>query len=76
MSSEFRQDIIADKLAEKVLKLTGSRSEIVLRPLLQDEPRQCQPEFTLAKRELGWAPSTPLDEGLKETIAYFRSVLR
>jgi len=64
------------ELAEKVLKLTGSRSEIAFRPLPQDEPYQRQPEFTLAKRELGWAPSTPLDEGLKETIAYFRFVLR
>jgi UDP-glucuronate decarboxylase len=58
-------------LAEKVIELTGSKSRIVERPLPADDPRQRQPDITLAKTRLGWEPSTPLDEGLRRTIAFF-----
>jgi UDP-glucuronate decarboxylase len=59
------------QLAELVLRLTGSRSRLVQRPLPQDDPRQRQPDITRAKAQLGWAPSIPLEEGLRRTIAYF-----
>jgi UDP-glucuronate decarboxylase len=63
------------ELAELVLKLTASRSRLVFRPLPEDDPKQRQPDIALAGRELGWAPKVPLQDGLKETIAYFRKAL-
>lgn len=69
--SEFR--II--ELAEMVLKMTGSKSKIVYKPLPEDDPRMRRPDITLAKNKLGWEPKVPLVEGLKETIAYFRKLL-
>jgi UDP-glucuronate decarboxylase len=63
------------ELAEKVLALTGSRSEIVYRPLPADDPKQRQPNISLAKEKLGWAPKVKLDDGLKKTIEYFDQVL-
>jgi UDP-glucuronate decarboxylase len=63
------------ELAETVLRRTGSRSRIVTRPLPQDDPRQRQPDITLARSVLGWEPVTPLAEGLKPTIDYFRALL-
>ena len=64
------------ELAEKVCDLTGSRSEIVFKPLPTDDPRQRQPDITLAKQVLGWEPKVPLDEGLKNTIASFEELLQ
>ncbi len=63
------------ELAERVLALTGSASKLVFLPLPEDDPRQRQPDLSLAKATIGWEPRTPLDEGLKETIAYFRRLL-
>ena len=63
------------ELAEAVLKLVGGTSKLVFQPLPQDDPRQRQPDITLARDRLGWEPKVALDDGLKETIAYFRSVL-
>ncbi|HTQ74998.1 MAG TPA: UDP-glucuronic acid decarboxylase family protein [Burkholderiales bacterium] len=63
------------ELAELTLKLTGSRSKLVFRPLPSDDPRQRQPDISLARSSLGWAPTVALEEGLKRTIAYFRSIL-
>jgi UDP-glucuronate decarboxylase len=62
-------------LAELVLKLTGSKSKIVYRQLPQDDPRQRQPDISLAKRELDWSPKVGLEEGLEKTIRYFRGSL-
>jgi len=64
------------ELAEMVLRLTGSRSTIVFRPLPADDPRQRQPDITLARSRLGWEPKVPLEEGLRRTIAYFRELLQ
>ena len=61
------------QLAQKVIALTGSKSRIVKRPLPKDDPRQRRPDIALAKKLLSWAPSIPLEHGLKKTIAYFRS---
>jgi len=65
------------ELAEKVLQLTASRSKLVFRPLPQDDPRQRQPDISLAKQHLGgWQPTVGLEDGLKATIAYFRKTLQ
>jgi hypothetical protein len=59
--------------AEKVLRLTGSSSELVYKPLPGDDPIQRCPVIDLAKEKLNWEPRVKLDEGLEKTIAYFRS---
>lgn len=60
------------ELAEAVLRLTGSRSRVIFEPLPQDDPRQRQPDITLARETFGWTPKVELEDGLKETVAYFR----
>jgi UDP-glucuronate decarboxylase len=62
-------------LAKKVLTLSGSRSELVFKPLPSDDPRQRQPDITLATQSLGWEPRIQLEEGLQKTIAYFDKIL-
>ena len=59
------------ELAEKVVRLTGSRSRIVFGPLPSDDPRKRRPDISLAKQALAWEPKVTLDEGLKKTIEYF-----
>ncbi|MEB3245917.1 MAG: UDP-glucuronic acid decarboxylase family protein [Vampirovibrionales bacterium] len=63
------------ELAEKVLKLTGSRSRIIHMPLPSDDPTQRRPDITLAEKHLGWTPSVNLEDGLKATIAEFKQRL-
>ncbi|MFZ4563319.1 MAG: UDP-glucuronic acid decarboxylase family protein [Bacteroidales bacterium] len=63
------------ELAEKVIKLTGTKSKIIYMPLPSDDPTQRQPNISLAKKELGWEPKVMLEEGLIKTIDYFRSIL-
>ena len=60
------------ELAQLVIELTGSKSEIVYCPLPQDDPRQRKPNIELAKSKLGWEPKIPLREGLKKVIEYFQ----
>jgi UDP-glucuronate decarboxylase len=60
------------ELAEKVIALTKSKSKIVFTPLPADDPKQRQPDISLAKKKLGWKPKIKLEEGLKKTIEYFR----
>jgi len=62
------------ELAEKVIKLTRSRSKIVYKPLPHDDPIQRQPNIKLAKNKLKWEPKVNLEDGLKETIKYFRKL--
>ncbi len=64
------------ELAETVLRLTGSNSALVRRPLPQDDPAQRQPDIGQARALLGWAPRVALEDGLKETIAWFRRRLQ
>ena len=63
------------EFAKKIISLTGSSSRIVYRPLPADDPRQRQPDISLAKQMLGWEPKVHVDEGLKQTIDYFSSRL-
>ena len=64
------------ELVEQVKDLTNSTSEIKFEPLPEDDPRQRQPDITLAKEKLGWEPKVPLREGLEKTIAYFSDLLK
>lgn len=63
------------ELAEQVLKLTLSRSKLIFLPLPSDDPKRRQPNIALAQERLGWTPKVGLEDGLKETIAYFKSSL-
>jgi UDP-glucuronate decarboxylase len=62
------------ELAEHVLTMTGSKSKLVHRPLPPDDPKQRQPDISLAKARLGWTPTTPLREGLAKTIDWFKGI--
>ncbi|MEN7973071.1 MAG: UDP-glucuronic acid decarboxylase family protein [Verrucomicrobiota bacterium] len=64
------------ELAENVIELTGSKSKLVFEPLPADDPKQRQPDITLAKEKLGWEPTVPLREGLAKTIEYFDGLLK
>ncbi len=68
-------EVSMQALAEKVIALTGAKSRLAFKELPQDDPRQRQPDIALARKELGWQPVTALDDGLKETIRYFRKLL-
>jgi len=63
------------ELAQKVIKLTDSKSKIIFKPLPQDDPKQRKPAITKAKKYLNWKPKVNLEEGLKETIKYFKAKL-
>jgi UDP-glucuronate decarboxylase len=64
------------ELAKKIIKLTGSSSKIVFKPLPADDPKHRQPVITLAEEKLGWTPRIRLEEGLSKTIAYFDELLK
>ena len=63
------------ELAEKTLAMVGSKSKLINEALPEDDPRQRQPDITLAKEKLGWEPVITLDEGLQKTIEYFKTVI-
>jgi UDP-glucuronate decarboxylase len=63
------------ELAHKVIKLTGSKSEIIYESLPSDDPKQRRPDISLAKNKLGWQPEIQLEEGIEKTINYFRGIL-
>lgn len=64
------------ELAELIIELTGSGSELVFEPLPRDDPKQRRPDISLAREKLGWEPKVPLREGLTKTIPYFERLLR
>jgi dTDP-glucose 4,6-dehydratase len=68
-------EITLQQFAEEVKALTGTKSEIVYRPLPQDDPKQRQPDISKAKELLGWEPKVDRSEGLKRTLAYFQEAL-
>ena len=63
------------ELAETVLAISGGKSKLRFEPLPEDDPRQRQPDISLAKCKLDWSPKVSLEDGLKETVSYFRSIL-
>jgi UDP-glucuronate decarboxylase len=63
-------------LAERVVALTGSRSELIFLPLPSDDPKQRRPDIGKARDVLGWAPTVALEQGLMKTIAYFDNLLQ
>lgn len=63
------------ELAQEILKLTNSSSELIFRPLPQDDPRQRRPDTTRARERFGWEPKIPLEVGLKQTVEYFQARL-
>jgi nucleoside-diphosphate-sugar epimerase len=62
-----------EEIARAIIRLTGSRSKIVYRPLPEDDPKVRQPDITRARTLLGWEPKVGLEEGLTKTLAYFRT---
>lgn len=64
------------EFAEKIRAVTGTNSEIVLKPLPQDDPQRRRPDITRAREVLGWTPQTTLSEGLKPTIEFFRALVK
>jgi UDP-glucuronate decarboxylase len=64
------------QLAEKVVELTGSKSQLIFNPLPSDDPRQRQPDISLAQASLKWQPTVNLEDGLRKTIQYFQKELR
>jgi len=69
------QEMTLLELAKRILRLTGSRSEIVFRPLPMDDPKVRQPDITRARTLLGWEPRVDTDEGLRLTVEWFRGKL-
>ena len=63
------------ELAEKIIALTGSESDLVEQPLPSDDPKQRQPDISKARTSLGWEPTVALDEGLQRTVGYFKKLL-
>ncbi|WP_234035827.1 UDP-glucuronic acid decarboxylase family protein [Ectopseudomonas mendocina] len=63
------------ELAEKVIKLVGGKSKLSFHPLPADDPRQRQPDISIAKEQLNWTPKVSLDDGLSETVCYFKKLL-
>jgi UDP-glucuronate decarboxylase len=68
------EEISIRQMAEKIIQLTGSSSVLVTLDLPQDDPRQRKPDISRAKKILDWTPEVNLEEGLQETIAYFRNI--
>lgn len=64
------------ELAEKIINLSASSSEIIFKPLPADDPKQRRPDISLAKKELNWEPKISLEEGLLKTIRYFRDIVK
>jgi UDP-glucuronate decarboxylase len=63
------------ELADLILKLTKSKSKIEYKPLPEDDPKQRRPDISLAKSDLAWEPLVKLEDGLKETIRYFKKII-
>jgi nucleoside-diphosphate-sugar epimerase len=66
-------EITIEEIARTIIRLVGSTSRIVYRPLPVDDPRQRRPDITRARTLLGWAPTVDLEDGLTRTIGYFRT---
>jgi dTDP-glucose 4,6-dehydratase len=67
------REMTIKEIGETIIKMTGSKSRLIYKPLPQDDPKQRKPDITLARTKLGWEPKVPLEEGLVTTLKYFRS---
>ena len=65
-------EMTIEQIAREILRLSGSSSRLVYRPLPEDDPKVRQPDITRARTLLGWEPKVPLEEGLKKTLGYFK----
>jgi len=70
------QEITILELVETIIKLTNSKSKIIFKKALDDEPRKRQPDISLAKKEINWNPKIDLEDGLDRTIWYFKALLK
>jgi dTDP-glucose 4,6-dehydratase len=66
------REVTIEEIARTIIRMTGSRSQIVYRPLPTDDPKVRQPDIARARALLGWSPKIELEEGLVKTIEYFR----
>ena len=69
-------EVSVQDLAELIIAMTGSRSQLVFKALPSDDPKQRQPDISLARQKLGWEPKVELRDGLKRTIDYFKSIVQ
>jgi dTDP-glucose 4,6-dehydratase len=67
------QEMTIEQIARTIIAMTGSTSKVVFKPLPTDDPKVRQPDITRARTLLGWEPKVSLEQGLTETINYFRS---
>ena len=67
-------EITIGQFAEEIIKLTGTSQKVIYKPLPQDDPKQRQPDITLARKVLGWEPKVSREEGLRITYDYFRNL--
>jgi len=68
-------ELTVEKIAEKIISLTSSKSKIVYKPLPENDPKKRRPDITLAKEKLNWSPVVELEDGLKKTIEYFKKFI-
>jgi dTDP-glucose 4,6-dehydratase len=67
------REMTIKEIGETIIRMTGSKSKLIYKPLPQDDPKQRKPDITLARTKLGWEPKVPLEQGLVTTLEYFRS---
>ena len=70
------REMTIKEIAETIIRMTGSKSKLVYRPLPTDDPKQRRPDITRARTLLGWEPKVQLEEGLVKTIEYFRTKVK
>ncbi len=70
------REMTIKEIAETIIRMTGSKSKLIHKPLPQDDPKQRKPDITLARTKLGWEPKVALEEGLVTTLEYFRTKVR
>jgi dTDP-glucose 4,6-dehydratase len=69
-------EITINQFGEEIIALTGAKSKIIYKPLPKDDPKQRQPDITLAKKLLGWEPKVSRAQGLKDTLEYFKKMMQ
>jgi dTDP-glucose 4,6-dehydratase len=70
------REMTIKEIAETIIRMTGSKSKLINKPLPKDDPKQRKPDITLARTKLEWEPKVPLEEGLVTTLEYFRTKVR